>query len=121
MFLCDFLCGFLLARPLIFKSGPGSYSVVIFQRSIPNNNTLSREGSTTYDSGGSNPATSERIRLAVCLLPAAAGFVPTLGTISGYQRKKVVKKRVTLLEETIDPAVVENSEQLLDLSTLWYP
>ena len=78
MFLCDFLCGFLLARPLIFKSGPGSYSVVIFQRSIPNNNTLSREGSTTYDSGGSNPATSERIRLAVCLLPAAAGFVPTI-------------------------------------------
>ena len=23
--------------------------------------------------------------------------------------------------ETIDPAEVENSEQLLDLSTLWYP
>ena len=62
MFLCDFLCGFLLARPLIFKSGPGSYSVVIFQRSIPNNNTLSREGSTTYNSGGSNPATSDQTR-----------------------------------------------------------
>ena len=27
---------------------------------------------------------------------------------------------LSLLEETIDPAEVENSEQLLHLSTLWY-
>ena len=99
MFLCDFLCGFLLARPLIFKSGPGSYSVVIFQ-TIPNNNTLSREGSTTYDSGGSNPATSERIRLAVCLLPAAAGFVPTGGGSGGIL--------CYLLEDFLTPSTATN-------------
>ena len=75
MFLCDFLCGFLLARPLIFKSGPGTcnfsyYSKIYFLK----HNTCQGERNKNYDSGGSNPATSERIRLAVCLLPAGSWF-----------------------------------------------
>ena len=49
-----FLCGFLLARPLLLKTGPGTCCSVVFLRSIFSKSILVKgERDKRYNSGGS--------------------------------------------------------------------
>ena len=101
---CDFLWCFLLARPLVFKLGPGTCSVVVsFKTTFPNCQYCQRgEGCLTYDSGGSILPSPVRGRRCCLSYPRDSSLFssPTSGGSGGIFS--------SLEKITITPSTIKN-------------
>ena len=71
-----FLCGFLLARPLLFKTEPGTCSSVVTKIIFLKVNLCLREKGLSYNSGGSITITREGAVNRISYLSSAACFIP---------------------------------------------